>query len=74
MTFDSLYIAERLMLCVHSHWGIENSPHRCKDIAFNRDRAQCSKADYIKGRTVVIKIAFNLLAKLQGTELERTGK
>lgn len=74
LAFDSRYIAERLMRCIRSHWEIENSLHWCLDVIFNQDRTQCSNADYIKGRTVLSKIAFNLLSKLQSAELQRTGK
>ena len=72
--FDSQYIAERVMRCIRSHWAIENSLHWCLDVTFNQDRTQCTNADYIKGRTVLNKVAFNLLSKLQSAELERTGK
>lgn len=72
--FDSQYIAERVIRCIRSHWAIENSLHWCLDVTFNQDRTQCTNADYIKGRTVLNKVAFNLLSKLQSAELERTGK
>ena len=62
------------MRCIRSHWAIENSLHWCLDVTFNQDRTQCTNADYIKGRTVLNKVAFNLLSKLQSAELERTGK
>ena len=43
-------------------------------MTFNQDRTQCSNADYIKGRTVLNKMAFNLLTKMQNLEGERSGK
>ena len=74
LAFDAQYIAQRVMRCIRSHWGIENSLHWCLDVTFNQDRTQCSNADYIKGRTVLNKMAFNLLSKMQNLEVERTGK
>ncbi|MDD7021761.1 MAG: hypothetical protein PUI29_04250, partial [Aeromonadales bacterium] len=41
---------------------------------FNQDRTQCSNADYIKGRTVLNKMAFNLLTKMQDREVQRPGR
>ena len=74
LAFDAQYIAQRVMRCIRSHWGIENSLHWCLDVTFNQDRTQCSNADYIKGRTILNKMAFNLLSKMQNLEVERTGK
>lgn len=74
LAYDSHYIAQRVMRCIRSHWAIENSLHWCLDVTFNQDRTQCSNADYIKGRTVLNKMAFNVLSKLQSAEQERTGK
>ena len=74
LAFDAQYIAQRVMRCIRSHWGIENSLHWCLDVTFNQDRTQCSNADYIKGQTVLNKMAFNLLSKMQNLEVERTGK
>ena len=62
------------MRSIRSHWGIENALHWCLDVTFNQDRTQCSNADYIKGRTVLNKMAFNLLTKMQNLKGERSGK
>ncbi len=74
LAFDSQYIAQRVMRCIRGHWGIENSLHWCLDVTFNQDRTQCTNADYIKGRTVLNKLAFNLISQLQKAEIERTGE
>ena len=74
LAFDAQYIAQRVMRSIRSHWEIENALHGCLDVTFNQDRTQCSNADYIKGRTVLNKMAFNLLSKMQNLEVERTGK
>ena len=74
LAFEADHIAQRAMRCIRSHWQIENALHWCLDVTFNQDRTQCSNADYIKGRTVLTKIAFNFLSKLQTMELETSGK
>ena len=62
------------MRSIRSHWEIENALHRCLDVTFNQDRTQCSNADDIKGRTVLNKMACNLLTKIQNLEVERAGR
>lgn len=62
------------MRSIRSHWEIENALHWCLDVTFNQDRTQCSNADYIKGRTVLNKMTFNLLTKIQNLEVERAGR
>ena len=39
-----------------------------------QDRTQCTNADYIKGRTVLNKMALNFISAQQKEEAERTGK
>ena len=48
--------------------------HWRPDVTFNQDRTQCSNADYIKGRTVLNKMAFKLLSKMQNLEVQRSGQ
>lgn len=74
LAFEERYIAKRLMRCIRSHWNIENSLHWCLDVTFGQDRTQCTNADYIKGRTVLNKMAFNFISAQQKEEAERTGK
>ena len=74
LAFEEQYIAKRVMRCIRSHWNIENSLHWCLDVTFGQDRTQCTNADYIKGRTVLNKMAFNFISAQQKEEAERTGK
>ncbi len=74
LAFNANYIARRVMRCIRSHWQIENSLHWCLDVTFNQDRTQCTNASYIKGRTILTKIAFNIGSKVQTLEAEETGK
>lgn len=74
LAFEANYIAQRVLRCIRSHWKIENSLHWCLDVTFNQDRTQCSNASYIKGRTVLSKMAFNVGSKIQTLEAEETGK
>ena len=39
-----------------------------------QDRTQCTNADYIKGRTVLNKMALNFISAQQKEEAERSGK
>ena len=74
LAFEEDYIAQRVMRAIRNHWQIENGLHWCLDVTFNQDRTQCSNANYIKGRTVLNKVAFNMLSKMQANIEKETGK
>lgn len=72
--FDEQYIAPLLLKTIRSHWAIENNLHWVLDVTFNQDRMHCRNADYLAGRTVMTKLAFNIISQLQARQEEQTGK
>ena len=72
--FDEQYIAQLLLKTIRSHWAIENNLHWVLDVTFNQDRMHCRNADYLAGRTVLSKLAYNIISKAQANEEMQTGK
>ena len=60
LKFDKEYIAKELLQVIRSHWHVENKLHWILDIDFNQDRIQCKNADFIKGITTMVKLAYNI--------------
>lgn len=60
LNFDKEYIAKELLQVIRSHWHVENKLHWILDIDFNQDRIQCKNADFIKGITTMMKLAYNI--------------
>jgi predicted transposase YbfD/YdcC len=50
---------------VRSHWGIENSLHRCLDVSFNEDKSTIRTCNTIENFSVVRRIALNILTPYQ---------
>ena len=72
--FDERYIAKKLMRIIRQHWRIENSLHWVLDVTYDQDHTQCKNAEFLKGKVLVDKIAYNWVSKLQQAEEEETGK
>ena len=71
---DDQYIAQLLLKTIRSHWAIENNLHWVLDVTFNQDRMHCRNADYLAGRTVLSKLAYNIISKALANEEMQTGK
>jgi len=60
LNFDKEYIAKQLLQVIRSHWHIENKLHWILDLNFDQDRIQCKNADFIRGITIMTKLAYNI--------------
>jgi len=74
LNFDERYITKVVSRAIRNHWGIENSLHWTLDVTFNQDRMQCCNGEYLAGRTLMNKVIFNIISKLQANEEKETGK
>lgn len=74
LNFDKEYICERLMRIIRQHWRVENNLHWVLDVTYDQDRTQCKNADFLRGKALVNKVAFNWISTLQRNEEESTGK
>ncbi len=72
LNFDKEYIAKQLLQVIRSHWHIENKLHWILDVNFNQDRIQCKNADFIKGMTIMTKLAYNIGRAFMGIILAKT--
>lgn len=61
-------IAQDIMTIIRNHWGIENKLHWVLDTTFLQDRLQCTNAEYLVGRALILKVANNWLTAFQLNE------
>ncbi len=48
---------------IREHWSIENHLHRNLDLVFDQNRIQAKNADYVQARTLLNKVALNVLTE-----------
>ena len=53
---------------IHNHWSIENKLHWILDTTFLQNKLQCTNADYLVGRALILKVAKNWVTALQRKE------
>lgn len=61
-------LPEEVMEIIRNHWGIENKLHWVLDTTFLQDRTQCTNADFLVGRALIMKVANNWLSAFQRDE------
>ena len=65
--------ARTLLSANRSEWGIE-STHSLLDIVFYQDRTQCSSGEFLKGKTLFMKMVLNFARIAKKREEKRLGK
>lgn len=53
--------AERLLMIIRSHWGVENELHWCLDVAFHEDDSRIRKGDGAQNFSFLRRLALTLL-------------
>ncbi|MCF0254051.1 MAG: ISAs1 family transposase [Duodenibacillus sp.] len=61
-------IAEEAAEAIRNHWCIENEQHWVLDTTFQQDKTQCRNADFLAGRSLILKAANNFLSAIQDSE------
>lgn len=63
-----------LLRAIRQHWAIENNLHWVLDITFCQDRRYCNNGEFLRGMTLINKISYNILTKMQSQITEETGR
>lgn len=66
-------IARTLLSANRSRWGIE-STHWLLDVVFRQDRTQCKSGEFLKGKTLFMKMVLNFVRIAKKREEKRLGK
>lgn len=72
--YEETYIKEMLLRAIRQHWAIENNLHWVLDITFCQDRRYCNNGEFLRGMTLINKISYNILTKMQSQITEETGR
>lgn len=74
LCFNKKYIGKQMLHVIRSHWGIENKLHWSLDVSYDQDRTHCKNSDFLKGRTLMNKIVYNITTHAQRILEKETGK
>lgn len=74
LKFNKEYIAKQMLHVVRSHWAIENKLHWSLDVIYDQDKTHCKNAEYLKGRTLMNKIVYNITTVAQKVYENENGK
>lgn len=74
LLYDEVYIAAKLQHIIRQHWAVENKLHWVLDVTFSQDRTQCKNAEFLRGRTLLTKVVFNLISKMQTLSEQKTAR
>ncbi|MDO4840046.1 MAG: ISAs1 family transposase [Desulfovibrionaceae bacterium] len=66
-------IAKTLLSVNRSRWGIE-STHWLLDVVYSQDRTQCKSGEFLKGKTLFMKMVLNFARIGKKREEKRLGK
>ena len=58
---------------IRAHWSIENSLHWVLDVVFDEDRVHASDESYLYFRSMLKKVALNVLRNVQKKQQQRFG-